>query len=88
MPEGNARDDGELAARTPAAPLTPQNQGRGPGLIAPASRMPGKAKPITGRRGARQDTEPGAKGRSAPSTVSTAQPGRLGQRQETRSPGL
>ena len=69
MPKARLVTTATLAARTPAAPLTPQNQGVGPVLIALASRMPvGKPKPISRPAGARARTQsPARTGRSAPS---------------------
>ena len=58
-----------LAARTPEAPLIPQNQGVGPVLMAETRRMPvGNPKPIRKPAGARTRTQrPARTKRPAPS---------------------
>jgi hypothetical protein len=62
-----------LAARTPAAPLMPQNQGMGPALIVETNHMPvGNAKPIRKPAGANTRTQrPARTTRSAPSRPNT-----------------
>ena len=71
--ERNAGDTAMLAARTPAPPMMPQNQGMGPALIVKTNRMPvGNPKPIRKPAGATTRTQrPARTMRSAPSRPNT-----------------
>src|SRR5215472_13252341 len=65
-----------LAARTPAAPLMPQNHGVGVVLIAETSRMPvGNPNPIRKPAGATTRTHKPARTRRAVPSSSTSSPG-------------